>query len=93
MIGLQIAFRDYVPRLGYWDSTWLGLAYFDRFFSFYSAWQIILNTLVLSALMAGLISALTVGGKAIMKGIAVKNADKIMEFVGRVLDVKNWGRS
>ena len=51
------------------------------------------GTLLLSALMAGLISAFTVGGKAVMKGVAVKNADKIMEFVGRLLDVKNWGRS
>ena len=50
MIGLQIAFREYVPRLGYWGSPWLGLDYFKRLFSFYSSFQIILNTLVLSAL-------------------------------------------
>ena len=50
MIGLQIAFRDYMPRLGYWDSPWLGLDFFRRFFSFYSSFRIILNTLTLSAL-------------------------------------------
>jgi putative aldouronate transport system permease protein len=50
MLGLSIAFRDYVPNLGYFGSRWVGLEYFDRFFSFYSCWQIILNTLVLSVL-------------------------------------------
>lgn len=50
MIGLNIAFRDYVPKLGYWGSEWVGLDLFKRFFDFYSCWQIILNTLTLSFL-------------------------------------------
>ena len=50
MFGLQIAFRDYVPQMGYTRSPWVGLLYFKRFFSFYSSWKIIANTLMLSAL-------------------------------------------
>ena len=50
MFGLQIAFRDYVPQMGYTKSPWVGLLYFKRFFSFYSSWKIIANTLMLSAL-------------------------------------------
>lgn len=49
MYGLQIAFRDYRPRLGFWGSKWVGLKHFERFFSTYSCWSIVLNTLVLSA--------------------------------------------
>lgn len=48
------------------------------------------STVVLSALMAGMVSSLTVGGKAIMKGIAIHNADRIMETVGILLDYRHW---
>ncbi|MDO4541298.1 MAG: hypothetical protein Q4C00_00520 [Bacillota bacterium] len=50
------------------------------------------NTIVISAIMAGMVSGLTVGGKAIMKSLAIREANKIMELVGIVLDYKNWSR-
>lgn len=50
MYGLQIAFRDYKPRRGFWGSDWVGLKHFIRFFSTYTCWQIISNTLLLSLL-------------------------------------------
>lgn len=48
MAGIQIAFRDYMPALGYWGSKWVGLKHFSRFFSGYYAQRMIVNTLVLS---------------------------------------------
>ena len=33
MAGLQIAFRDYRVSKGIWDSTWVGLKYFQKFFN------------------------------------------------------------
>ncbi len=48
------------------------------------------NSLFLSSCVAGMVSALTVGGKALMKTVAISEADKIMELVGLVLDYKNW---
>lgn len=50
------------------------------------------DTVLLSAMMAAMVSSLTVGGKALMKGFAVENADRIMGGVGILLDYKNWGR-
>lgn len=50
----------------------------------------IFDTVLLSALMAGLVSSLTVGGKALMKGVAIRNADRIMETVGVILDYRHW---
>lgn len=49
MVGIQIAFRNYNPRLGQWGSPWIGLQNFDRFFHSYQFWLIIKNTLVLFA--------------------------------------------
>lgn len=48
MVGVQIAFRDFMPNLGYWGSRWVGLKHFERFFSSYYAERMIINTLVLS---------------------------------------------
>ena len=55
MIGLQIAFKDYSPTLGFWNSRFLGLVYFKRFINYPFFWQTVKNTLVLSSysLIAG----------------------------------------
>ncbi len=55
MYGAQIAFRDYVVTLGIWDSPWVGLKHFERFFTSYDFWRIMRNTLGLSVyeLIAG----------------------------------------
>ena len=50
MYGIQIAFRDYVPRKGFTGSNFVGLKHFTRFFSSYNCWTIILNTIYLSFL-------------------------------------------
>lgn len=46
--GSQIAFRDYSPFLGFWNSEWVGLENFRRFFSSPDFWKIIKNTLLIN---------------------------------------------
>ncbi len=48
MVGIQVAFRDYLPTQGFWGSEWGGLKHFTRFFSSYYAERMIINTVVLS---------------------------------------------
>ena len=48
MYGLQIAFRNFKPKLGFWNSAWVGLKWFQKFFSYPHCWRIIKNTLVIS---------------------------------------------
>ncbi|NLA83333.1 MAG: sugar ABC transporter permease [Clostridiales bacterium] len=50
MYGLQIAFKDYNPVLGFWSSPWRGFDHFKRFFSSYNATRTIGNTITLSLL-------------------------------------------
>ena len=50
MVGLTMAFNDYMPNLGYFASPYVGLGFFYRFFSSYFSLTIIFNTLILSAL-------------------------------------------
>lgn len=53
--GVQIAFRDYSVRRGIWDSTWVGLQHFERFFRSANFTRLIKNTFLLSlySLVAG----------------------------------------
>lgn len=44
MIGLQMAFKDYTPRLGMFKSPWVGLKYFEKFFNDYQFTRTIINT-------------------------------------------------
>ena len=48
ILGLQIAFKDFLPRQGIQGSEWVGLKHFVRFFNYPNFWQMIRNTLTLS---------------------------------------------
>ncbi|WP_242069296.1 ABC transporter permease [Paenibacillus dendritiformis] len=48
MYGIQIAFKDYSPALGFLDSPWVGFKYFEEFFNSHFFWRIVRNTLLLS---------------------------------------------
>ena len=46
-----------------------------------------INGTLISIIIASIISSMTVGGKAIFKKVAIKNADKIVFKVGKVLSI------
>lgn len=48
LYGIQIAFKKFSPRKGYWDSPWVGMKHFKRFFESPDCWRLIRNTLTLS---------------------------------------------
>lgn len=48
MLGIVIAFQDYKPALGIFNSNWVGLEHFVDFFSGPYAWRLIRNTVLLS---------------------------------------------
>lgn len=49
--GLVIAFKDYSPYKGVWESEWVGLEYFREFFNSPFAWRTIRNTVTISLSM------------------------------------------
>lgn len=50
MYGVLIAFKDYQPFLGFWDSPFAGFKHFERFFNDPNFIVLFRNTLVLAAL-------------------------------------------
>lgn len=55
LYGLIIAFKDYKPYLGYWESPFVGFGNFIRFFNSNKFGQVLPNTIILSfySLIAG----------------------------------------
>ncbi len=53
--GVQIAFRNFNPRLGFWGSEWVGMKHFVRFFNSPYFFMVVKNTFILSiySLIAG----------------------------------------
>ncbi len=48
MYGIQIAFKNFQPGLGIWDSPWVGLRHFKRFFNSHYFGRLIKNTIGIS---------------------------------------------
>lgn len=48
MYGVQIAFRNYIPSLGYLGSEWVGLEHFRKFFASFQFGRVLTNTLRIS---------------------------------------------
>lgn len=66
MYGLQIAFKDFSPNLGFLGSPWSGFKHFIEFFNSFFFWRLLRNTVLLSlynlifAFPAGIILALLI---------------------------------
>ncbi|MFD0715784.1 ABC transporter permease [Paenibacillus sp. GCM10027626] len=50
MYGAIIAFKNFNPYQGIWDSPWAGLKHFYHFFDSYYFWRLLKNTLLISML-------------------------------------------
>ncbi|UQZ84048.1 putative multiple-sugar transport system permease YteP [Paenibacillus konkukensis] len=48
MYGVLIAFKNYQPFLGFWDSEWVGMKHFNRFFGDSLFWRLFKNTFLLA---------------------------------------------
>lgn len=48
MYGAIIAFKDFNPYQGIWDSPWAGFKHFQRFFESYYFWRLLKNTFLMS---------------------------------------------
>lgn len=54
LYGLQIAFKNYSLSKGIWDSPWVGFKWFIMFFKTPRFWNIMKNTLLISAYSMGM---------------------------------------
>jgi len=50
LYGILIAFKDFIPSRGIWDSPWVGLTYFNFMLELPDVWQVTRNTIVIAGL-------------------------------------------
>lgn len=48
LYGVQIAFKDFIATRGIWNSPWVGLEHFQRFFNSFQFRAVLVNTISLS---------------------------------------------
>jgi putative aldouronate transport system permease protein len=48
MYGVQIAFKDFIATKGIWNSPWVGMEHFQRFFNSFQFRAVLVNTISLS---------------------------------------------
>ncbi|EPY11624.1 binding-protein-dependent transport systems inner membrane component [Paenibacillus alvei A6-6i-x] len=48
MYGIQIAFKDFMANKGIWDSPWVGIKHFERFFNSFYFERLLTNTVLIS---------------------------------------------
>lgn len=77
--GLQIAFRDFKPRLGITGSPWAGLKYIEKFVTSYSFWSLLRNTLVLSLYCLVICLPLAMLLAIVLKYLPFKRASRFIQ--------------
>jgi putative aldouronate transport system permease protein len=50
MWGVTIAFKDYSPYMGFWESPWVGFEHFERFFTGSDFFKLFRNTMAINIL-------------------------------------------
>jgi len=50
MLGIVLAFKDYIPSKGIWGSPWIGFEHFKFMFSYSQTYRAIINTIIISLL-------------------------------------------
>ena len=48
MLGITVAFQDYQPRGGIWNSPWVGFKHFEDFLTGYYFWRVFRNTILIN---------------------------------------------
>ncbi|GHU77378.1 sugar ABC transporter permease [Clostridia bacterium] len=81
MFGVQIAFKQYSPLYGIWNSPWVGLLQFRRFFSGYMFGRLMRNTVVISLYSLGVGFPIPVIFALALNVMTNKRYQKIVQMV------------
>lgn len=81
MYGVQIAFKDFIPSNGYWNSEWVGLEHFVRFFNSHQFLKLITNTLGISFYQLIVSFPIPIIFALLLNVIMQKNVKKTMQML------------
>ena len=81
MFGLFVAFKDYSPFLGVWESPWVGFKHFERLFTNPDFWRLFKNTLTLGSLSLVIFFPSCIIFSLLLNEVLNKKAKKIYQTI------------
>lgn len=81
MFGLLVAFKDYSPFLGVWESPWVGFKHFERLFTNPDFWKLFKNTLTLGSLSLVVFFPTCIVFSLLLNEVLNKRAKKIYQTI------------
>lgn len=81
MYGALIAFKDFNPFRGVWDSPWVGFKHFNRFFESYYFWRLLQNTFLMSFYSLIIIFPASIGFALLLNELRVKAFKSVVQTV------------
>ena len=91
MYGVLMAFKDFRPRLGIWNSPWNGVDNFIRVFEEPKFWQAFKNTLIIGSvkIVIGFLGAVTVA--LLLNELRMRRAKKTIQILVTFPHFLSWG--
>lgn len=90
MLGNVIAFQDYLPYVGIWDSPFVGLANFERMFEDAAFWDALQNTLTITMLQLLLFFPVPIGLALLLHSVAGKRLGRFVQSVVYLPHFISW---
>ncbi len=81
MFGLFVAFKDYSPFLGVWESPWVGFKHFERLFTNPDFWKLFKNTITLGGLSLVVFFPSCIIFSLVLNEVLSKRAKKIYQTI------------
>jgi len=90
MYGVLMAFKDFRPRLGIWNSPWNGVDNFIRVFEEPKFWQAFKNTLIIGSvkIVIGFLGAVTVA--LLLNELRMRRAKKTIQILVTFPHFLSW---
>ncbi|TDF94490.1 ABC transporter permease [Paenibacillus piri] len=90
MWGVLIAFKNYTPYVGFWDSPWVGLAHFERFFANEDFVILLRNTLAINVLNLALFFPLPILLSVMLNEVRIEWVKRTMQSVIYLPHFLSW---
>jgi putative aldouronate transport system permease protein len=90
LAGNVIAFKDYVPYQGVWESPWIGFDHFSAMFSDDAFWQAAWNTVAIAGLQIVFFFPLPIALAMLLHGLAHGAVRKVVQSVVYLPHFISW---
>lgn len=90
MWGILLAFKDYNPFQGFWQSPWVGLQHFKDFFTYDDFWILLRNTLMINMMSLVFFFPLPIALSIILNEIRQETFKRVIQSVVYLPHFMSW---